>query len=64
LNSFCNFFTIFRQKVFFIAERQLIICGRDGMGGEVGWGVVEDIEVRFGWDLDLGMSVGGLCMCM
>ena len=20
------------------------------MDGEVGWGVVEDIEVRFGWD--------------
>ena len=34
------------------------------MGGELGWGVVEDIEVRFGWDLDLGMSVSGLCMCM
>jgi hypothetical protein len=34
------------------------------MGGKVGWGVVEDIEVRFGWDLDLGMSVSGLCLCM
>ena len=27
----------------------------------MGWGVVEDIEVRFGWDLDLGMNVSGLC---